>query len=221
MRAPDPKQALLERVRAALALWGRPGSAACRPRCSARPPGGIGQDALAAAFRARFEAAGGTLLSGPSLEPLLPGLAELLSAEEVTALLAAEGDAAAQAAAQGLSPFGPFAIVSAGEIRRLAPPRSAGIQSAEFAIAETGTIVQTSRGGKTLLPGLLSDVHVALVGPAAIVPAMEDCLAVLAADPPRNISFVTGPSKTADIEQTLTVGAHGPRRIVAVLISSP
>jgi L-lactate dehydrogenase complex protein LldG len=47
---------------------------------------------------------------------------------------------------------------------------------------------------------------------------MEEALSILAAGTPRNISFLTGPSKTADIEQTLTVGAHGPKKAIALLL---
>ena len=77
---------------------------------------------------------------------------------------------------------------------------------------------QTSRGGKTLVPGLLAEVHVAVVPREALLPAMEDCLPALAEEIPRNISFITGPGKTADIEQTMTVGAHGPRKVIVVLL---
>jgi L-lactate dehydrogenase complex protein LldG len=95
---------------------------------------------------------------------------------------------------------------------------TAGFRTAEAGIAETGTIVETSAGGRTLLPGLLSDVHVALLPAASVVDRMDEALAPFRADPPRNISFCSGPSKSADIEQTLTVGAHGPRKIIALLV---
>jgi len=51
-----------------------------------------------------------------------------------------------------------------------------------------------------------------------VVARMEEALAVLAADPPRNVSFLSGPSRTGDIEQTLTIGAHGPRKAIALLL---
>lgn len=213
----DPARELLERIRVALRRDDAPPAASGRGAPPETGGGGTNAEETVSAFRAEFEAAGGTFLSGPALEPLLPALAEALRTENVTALLVPGDDPAARAVAEGLAPFGPFAIVPPAEIRQAAPPVSAGIQSAEFAIAETGTVVQTSRDGRTLLPGLLTDIHVALLSPGLFVERMDECLEALAAAPPRNISFITGPSKTADIEQTLTVGAHGPRKVITLL----
>jgi L-lactate dehydrogenase complex protein LldG len=172
----------------------------------------------ASRFREQFEVHGGSFVSAPAWEPLLPALGEELRIAEVVALFYPDGDADALRVAEALVPFGPFTLVSPAEARQPSPPRTAGIQTAEFAIAETGSIVQSSRGGKSLLPGLLADVHVALLSPSAFVDTMEDCLAAYADDPPRNISFMSGPSRSADIEQTLTIGAHGPKKTIAVLL---
>lgn len=169
-------------------------------------------------FRSRFEALGGLFVSGTSAESLARPLREALREEGVTALLVPEGDPAARSLAETLAPLGPYRIAAPDEIRRAAPPPCAGVQTAEYAIAETGTLVQTSAGGKTLLPGLVTDVHVALLSPAAFVDRMEECLSALAHNPPRNISFITGPSRTADIELTLTIGVHGPGKVIAVLL---
>lgn len=217
----DPKQELLARIRVALRRRDEPAPASPEspaPEAAARGPG---FEEVFSAFRERFESVGGMLLAGPALEALLPALAEALRAENVTVLVVPADDAAARAVAESAAPFGPFAIVPADELKQATPPDSAGIQTAEFAIAETGTVVQTSRGGRTLLPGLLTDVHVALLSPGAFAAQMDEPLAALAADPPRAVSFITGPSKTGDIEQTLTVGAHGPRRIIALLCPLP
>jgi len=171
-----------------------------------------------ARFRNMFESQGGNFLAGPSLDPLLPELGEALRISGVTALFSPPGDERARLVAETLVPFGPFRLASPGEIRMVSAPASAGIQTAEFAIAETGTLVQSGQKGKTLLPGLISDVHVALLTPAAFVDRMDECLAALSEDLPRNISFITGPSRTADIEQTLTIGAHGPKKVIVVLL---
>lgn len=206
---------LLARVRTA--LRGRCGAeradAAAPVHAGARSPAG-----RIDLFRSRFEELGGTFISGASPESAARAVWEALREEGVTALLVPENDPAARAVAGALASLGPCTIAAPGEFRQAAPPASAGIQTAEYAIAETGTLVQTSAGGKTLLPGLVTDVHVALLTPVAFVDRMEECLAALANNPPRNISFITGPSRTADIELTLTVGVHGPARVIAVLL---
>jgi LUD domain len=169
-------------------------------------------------FRERFEDAGGIFLEGPSPDSVLPVLGETLRTAGVVALTFPGNDGQAIRMSEALVPLGPFRIASPEELRRPDPPVTAGIQTAEFAIGETGTIVQTSRGGTTLLPGLLTDVHVALLSPGIVCAGMEECLRTLSADLPRNISLITGPSRTADIELTLTIGVHGPRGVIAVLL---
>ena len=168
-------------------------------------------------FAKAFTAAGGFLLRGP-VETALSDLGELLRAEGVTALFFPEDDTAAREIAEALVPFGPFRLTTGAEVRGGSPAVTAGFRAAEAAIAETGTIVETSAGGRTLLPGLIADVHVSIVRVASVVARMDEVLASFTADPPRNISFLSGPSKTADIEQTLTVGAHGPKKAIALLI---
>ncbi|MGE5283679.1 MAG: LutC/YkgG family protein [Actinomycetota bacterium] len=170
-----------------------------------------------ARFATAFTAAGGFLLRGP-VEAALSDLGEMLRAEGVTALFFPEDDAVAREIAEALVPFGPFRLTTGAEVRGGSAEVTAGFRAAEAAIAETGTIVETSARGKTLLPGLIADVHVAIVSAASMVARMDEALASFTTDPPRNISFLTGPSKTADIEQTLTVGAHGPKKAIALLL---
>jgi L-lactate dehydrogenase complex protein LldG len=170
-----------------------------------------------ALFAETFTAADGVLLRGP-VEEALSDLGELLRAEGVTALFFPEDDAAAREIAEMLVPFGPFNLTTGAEVRGGSTAVTAGFRTAEAAIAETGTIVETSGSGKTLLPGLIPDVHVSIVRVASVVARMEEALSAFTADPPRNISFLSGPSRTGDIEQTLTVGAHGPRKAIALLL---
>lgn len=169
-------------------------------------------------FSEMFTAAGGVLLRGP-VDAALSDLGEMLRAEGVTALFFPEDDAAAREIVEALVPFGPFTLMKAVEVRKGSAAVTAGFRTAEAGIAETGTIVETSAGGRTLLPGLLADVHVSIVPVSSVVDDMEQALSALAADTPRNISFLSGPSKTADIEQTLTVGAHGPKKAIALVLA--
>ena len=171
-----------------------------------------------ARFADAFTAAGGVLLRGP-VEAALSDLGEMLRAEGVTALFFPEDDAEARETVESLVPFGPFLLTTAAAVREGSAAVTAGFRTAEAGIAETGTIVETSAVGNTLLPGLLADVHVSIVPVSSVVDRMEEALSALAADAPRNISFLTGPSKTADIEQTLTVGAHGPKKAIVLLLA--
>lgn len=95
-----------------------------------------------------------------------------------------------------------------------------GITGAFAGIAETGTLMLLSGADTPASVSLLPETHIALLRADQIVPAMEDAWARLRqrhGSLPRAVNFVSGPSRTADVEQTITVGAHGPRRVLIVL----
>lgn len=208
----NERESLFRRLSAACGGHGETAAVEPLPGGAAMTPEGD----RVAQFAKAFAAAGGFLLRGP-VERALSDLGEMLRAEGVTALFFPEDDEAAREIAQALVPFGPFNLTTGTEVRGGSDAVTAGFRSAEAAIAETGTIVETGAGGKTLLPGLIADVHVSIVPAASVVARMEEALAAFSADPPRNISFLSGPSRTGDIEQTLTVGAHGPKKAIALL----
>ena len=96
-----------------------------------------------------------------------------------------------------------------------------GITTAFCAIAETGTLMLLSAPRTPAATSLLPETHIALVRWKRIVQTMEDAWQLLRTEhgaPPRAINFVSGPSRTADIEQTLTLGAHGPYRVHVILV---
>jgi L-lactate dehydrogenase complex protein LldG len=211
----DERELLLRRLRSALSRTADAGGAALRPRDPL--PGTPGEAGRIDRFRDALAAVGGVVLSGPP-EEALPALGEALRQEGVSALFFPEDDSAARQVAEALIPFGPFSLTTGDSVRGGNPESTAGFRTAGAGIAETGTVVETSRGGGSLLSGLLSDVHVALLPADSIVETMDEAFALYEEDPPRNVSLISGPSKTADIEQTLTVGAHGPRKIIVLLI---
>jgi len=94
-----------------------------------------------------------------------------------------------------------------------------GITGAFCAIAETGTLMLLSGAETPATVSLLPETHIALVPIESIVATMEDGWTRLRAHStmPRAVNFVSGPSRTADIEQTVTLGAHGPYRVLIVL----
>ena len=98
-----------------------------------------------------------------------------------------------------------------------------GITGAFCAIAETGTLMTVSGPRTPPSVSLLPETHIAVVSVSRIVRGMEDAWQLLRDElgsPPRAVNFISGPSRTADIEQTLTLGAHGPYR-VHILVTQP
>ncbi|HVS26708.1 MAG TPA: lactate utilization protein C [Burkholderiales bacterium] len=97
-----------------------------------------------------------------------------------------------------------------------------GITGAFCAIAETGTLVTLSGKGSPSVTSLLPETHIAVVDTARIVKGMEEAWALLRSElstMPRAVNFISGPSRTADIEQTVTLGAHGPYRVHIILVN--
>lgn len=86
-------------------------------------------------------------------------------------------------------------------------------------VAETGTLVLASGAASPITLAYLPDVHVVALDSAALVGGYEDAWArVRAAGPmPRAVNWITGPSRSADIEQNIQLGAHGPVRLVVAL----
>jgi L-lactate utilization protein LutC len=100
-----------------------------------------------------------------------------------------------------------------------------GITGADYAIAETGSVIVVPRRGLSRLVSLVPPVHVALVTPQDVVETLDDLFLLrrLAyhqgnGDMGSYLNFITGPSRTADIEQTLVVGVHGPKEVHLVLL---
>ncbi len=99
----------------------------------------------------------------------------------------------------------------------------AAISYAYGAAAETGTLVLLSGPENPTTLNFLPDNHIVVVAAGTIAGDYETVLARLreergAEDLPRAINLVTGPSRTADIEQTLILGAHGPRRLHVIVL---
>jgi len=96
-----------------------------------------------------------------------------------------------------------------------------GVTTAQTAIAETGTLVLESDSEHHRLVSLLPPVHIAIVDAKDICLTIRDALKHLrrceASDISRTVTFITGPSRTADIELTLTVGVHGPKELYVIV----
>ena len=103
-----------------------------------------------------------------------------------------------------------------------------GISGANMAIAETGTIVLVTNEGNADLTTTLPPVHIALFGMDKLVATLDDAVAMLRMLPRSGtgqlmtsyVNWITGPSRSADIEQSLTIGVHGPSELHCVILDN-
>lgn len=99
---------------------------------------------------------------------------------------------------------------------------TAGLSMAYLAMAETGTMALLSGPGNPVTLAFLPETHVIVVPKSRIVATYEDAFALLrkekgAGAMPRTLNLITGPSRTADIGGRIVIGAHGPRRLLAIV----
>ena len=97
-----------------------------------------------------------------------------------------------------------------------------GITGTYCALAENGTLMMLSGEDTHATTSLLPDNHIAVVSSSRIVRAMEDGWDLLRREHdslPRQVNFISGPSRTADIEMTLVMGAHGPFSVHVVIVT--
>lgn len=217
----DARTETLERVRAALAADGK-----LRSAPPALPPVLTGAPVAAAAryelFRSTLERVGGRVERVPSLEAACARVAEEVRARGLRRV--ALSDAPELAALQAR-------LAPGRELAGPDSPRAAllqaelGVTLAQRGIAETGTLVLESARERHRLISLLPPVHVALLSARNLLGTLGEALAAVSAPTgapaSRTITFVTGPSRTADIELTLVVGVHGPRELLVLVHDSP
>ncbi len=165
---------------------------------------------------------------------------EFATVERVPEAAAVPAAVADYLAAQNLPPR--FAMAPHGELdaipwgdrpmleverRRGEAADQVGVQHGYAGVAETGTLMLPSGPGRPVTLNLLPDTEIVVLRATRVVGAYEEAWDLLRAENrdeltgghmPRNVMFVTGPSRSADIEQTLELGAHGPRRLHVVLV---
>jgi len=118
------------------------------------------------------------------------------------------------------------AQASNSEWRSSAITSEIGVTSADFAISNTGTVVLKAGNGKGRLASLLPPVHICVVDSKRFVSDISEIFAQtkgMNVEAQREflttcLTFITGPSRTADIELTLTIGVHGPKEVHVVVI---
>ena len=198
---------------------------------------------LADAFTTALEGADGTVIRVPDAEGARQAVRAQIKLWEATRVFVARSERVAGLrlpqwlrAAKGLAVAEQQDDGTLGgekgvaeTVRAFLSTADVGITGADLAIAETGTLVLTAAPGHPRMASALPLRHMAVLWVDQIVPTLADVVPRLkemfmegdGSWSTSAISLITGPSRTADIEQTLTIGVHGPRELTVVLIDGP
>jgi len=111
-------------------------------------------------------------------------------------------------------------FTDAAELRALCATVDVGITSADYTLADTGTLVMLASPAEARLISLLPPMHIAVVPKERVLPGLDELLTILPlpAEQTSSMVLITGPSRTADIEQILVRGVHGPGEIHVVVV---
>lgn len=220
----EARAAILARLRRGLARSAEAEAAArgeCDRRLAERPRGPIparasGTDeARIALFTRMAEAVGAEVRRLPDPSAIRPAVLELLRRHNLPMRLVRAADPLLEAA--GLDGE-PFLEVRAGVPEEADP---VGLTVALAGVAETGTLLLASAGARPTLLAFLPETSIVALPSAAIAGSYEEAWARLRGRPgwpPRSVNLVTGPSRTGDIPPSIELGAHGPRRLLVLLV---
>lgn len=177
------------------------------------------QEDLYGRFKEKLNAMAGECYRVKTAEETAPLLVRLLQEKKVQTIALVEspltrrGHVAAALQKAGLE-------VKTDHYREVTPEADAGITELEWGIAELGTLVQIGTDVDQRLASMLPPLHIALTQTSKLVPSLMEALGVIhnLSEIPGFVGFITGPSRTADIERVLTIGVHGPSQFVAVFV---
>lgn len=122
-------------------------------------------------------------------------------------------DLAAELLAQGIS-------VYQDRFQEATQTVGAGISEMKWAIAESGTVVQYAVDVNERLCSSFTPIHIALIQTALLLPDIKAAMSKIHQEPqiPGFVGFITGPSRTSDIERVLTIGVHGPEQLIVIFV---
>jgi L-lactate dehydrogenase complex protein LldG len=102
--------------------------------------------------------------------------------------------------------------------RERAADSKVGISQLDWAMANTGSLIQDAAPVDRRLVSTLPNIHIAIVETNRLLPDMPAVFSKIRPEQTNYISFITGPSRTADIERVLTIGVHGPEKLIIVFV---
>lgn len=102
--------------------------------------------------------------------------------------------------------------------RERAAAAKVGISQLDWAMASTGSLIQDAAPVERRLVSTLPIIHIAIVETGHLLPDMPAVFTKIRPEQTNFISFITGPSRTADIERVLTIGVHGPEKLIIIFV---
>lgn len=222
--ADQARDIVLDRIRTALHVSKTDGAraAAVRDRLDKHPRGTIparalvrGQEAIAL-FAEMLTEQGAELVRAATPEEVVRSIAGYLASNELPLALRLSEEPVLTALPWVLAPSITLSFGAA------APSDTASLARALVGAAETGTLVMVSGLGSPTTLNFLPETHMVLIAGRDIVGSYEDAIDRLrslygAGTLPRTVNLISGPSRTADIEQTIVRGAHGPKRLFVIV----
>jgi len=225
------RESFLQRVRDAVAAGNRPGEPRESPARGTLGYQGAGPDSLRT-FAEQLTALGGFCHLASNQSEAVAKVIELLCQANAKKVLVGKGlpEQLGLGVALRAERFDVWEESSAegGEQTKAALfAADAGVTGVDWLIAETGTMVLTTREGQARSLSLLPPLHIAVATRGQLLPDLFDLFPLFPkrgegrAELPACVTLITGPSKTGDIELRLVTGVHGPGEVHVVLISSP
>ena len=171
-------------------------------------------------FEMRASAVSGEVFRVPSAAEAREALLRLVDAVQAKKAVVVESPLQERAGiTEALRSRGVAVFTEASEIAAHADTADIGISGVEFGIAETGSVFQEGTSIATRLVTILPPLHVVFLPSAHIVPGITEAFDIISRSFDRGYAgFITGPSRTADIERVLTIGVHGPSRFAIIAV---
>ena len=221
--ARSDRQSFLAEVRRALVAG--EGGEARSPVAPASPPEGLpASEALVDQFVREARAAEAEVTRVASRADARVAIRELLSRLGATRIVQGDTDRLRALGVRGdgleISTVGPDESTHA-ELRTLIAAAEVGLTEADYGVAESGTLALLHRPGQGRALSVLPAIHVAVVWAGDLVPDLAALFKRLESDsrhPASALTFITGPSRTGDIEFVLTKGVHGPGEVHIVVV---
>lgn len=175
-------------------------------------------DALFDAFKKNLESVNGKCVRSSKAE-LGTVIADIFKNEKISSISLFESPLLKEAGViSSLEKAG--ITVHSDHIRLHAETDKGGVCEAQHGIAELGTLVQEQDDADVRMVSTMPEYHIGILKGSCIVPTYDDMFDILSSmsPVPNFIGFVTGPSRTADIECVGTVGVHGPLQVCVVIV---